>query len=94
MQIDGLKVLECQMSNLNLKKLLNPKFLELLEKEMDNVEIVHIGIISGSDENQNITSLAHIKAQHAKNDILNIKVKEETDLNKILDVIKSFDKEE
>lgn len=94
MEINGLKVLECTMPDMNLENIVKPEFLELLRNEMDNVKIIHIALASGTDEDQRLSSLAHISAEDVKNNVLSIKVKKEKEMDQIIDAIKTFNKGE
>lgn len=94
MEINGLKVLEGRLNDLNLKDFLNPKFSELLEKELDNPVVIHLGIAVGAGEDQKLLSLAHTRREHAENNELTIKVPHEDQMDQILNVIKLFGKEE
>jgi hypothetical protein len=94
MEMNGLKVLEGRLENISLKKFLNPKFLELIEKELDDAKVIHLGIASGPSDDQNVISLAHIKSEHANDNILSIRVRKEEQMDQIISVIKLFNREE
>ena len=61
---------------------------------MNDVKVIHIAFAVGNGEDQHISSLAHISAENAKNNILSIKVKKEENMDQLLDVIKAFNKED
>jgi hypothetical protein len=92
MELNGIKVLEGKMPKMNLENFLKPEFVELLKNEMEDVKVIHIGLATGSKDEQHISSLAHVSSEDFKNNMLSIKVKEENELDQILDVIKSFNK--
>lgn len=90
MEINGLKVVMGRKENTNITEFLNPDFLKLLEKKMEDVKIIHLGIAVDSGDDESLISLAHACPEHSQKDILTIKVGKEEKMDEILEIIKSF----
>lgn len=94
MEINGIKVLEGKIPNMNLEDFLRPEFVELLKKEMDDVKVIHIGLATGLKDDQRIISLGHVSAEDFNNNLLDIKVRKDEELDQIIDIIKALNKED
>lgn len=92
MELNGVRVLKGRVSDLSLKDVLNPKFYELLEEELEDAKVIHLGIALGTEEDQSIISMGHSRQEDVEKGELVIEVSKEEDIDQILNVIKLFNK--
>ena len=88
------EALQVRLKGLNLKEIVNEKFLQYLNEELTDIKVIDIMIATGSEEKQNRDqiTLQHPTLKYEKDNIILIDTNKPETLEKTVRVIKNYKK--